>query len=102
MVRKSYSYLAFGFSVQISIQESSISTDIFNQVPSSHRASQVALVVNNPPASAGDLIDKGSIPGLGRSPGRGYGNPLQYSCVETTMDRGAWWATLQRAAKSQT
>ena len=86
MVRKSYSYLAFGFSVEIPIQESSISTDIFNQVPSSHRASQVALVVKNPPASAGDLIDKGSIPGSGRSPGRGYGNPLQYSCLENPMN----------------
>ena len=48
---------------------------------------------------AGDL---GWIPGSGRSPGGGYGNPLQYSCVENPMDRGAWWATFQKAAKSQT
>ena len=48
--------------------------------------------------NAGDL---GSIPGLGRSPGEGHGNPLQYSCVENSMDRGAWWATVHGVAKSQ-
>jgi len=53
------------------------------------RASQVALVVKNPPANAGDIRDTGSIPGLGRSPGGGHGNPLQYSCLENLMDRGA-------------
>ena len=46
------------------------------------RAFQVALVVKNLPANAGDLRDEGSIPGLGRSPGEGHGNPLQYSCLE--------------------
>ena len=46
--------------------------------------------------------DPGSIPGLGRSPGEGNGNPLQYSCLENSMDRGAWWATVQGVAKSQT
>ena len=46
--------------------------------------------------------DVGSIPGLGRSPGEGNGNPLQYSCLETPMDGGAWWATVPRVAKSQT
>ena len=51
-------------------------------------ASQVALVVKNPPANAGDVRDKGLIPGLGRSPGAGHGNPLQYSCLENPMDRG--------------
>ena len=45
--------------------------------------------------------DQGSIPGLGRSPGGGRGNPLQYSCLENSMDRGAWWATVHRVAKSQ-
>ena len=56
--------------------------------------SQVALVVKkNPPTSAGDKRDAGSIPGLGRSPGGGHGNPLQYSCLENPIDRGAWWAT---------
>ena len=44
----------------------------------------------------------GSIPGLGRSPGEGNGNPLQYSCLENPMDGGAWWATVHRVAKSQT
>ena len=49
--------------------------------------------------NAGDL---GSTPGLGRSPGEGNGNPLQYSCLENPMDRGAWWATVHRVAKSRT
>ena len=50
-------------------------------------------MVKNPPASAEDARDVGSIPGLGRSSGGGNGNPLQYSCLEHSMDRGAWWAT---------
>ena len=53
--------------------------------------SQVAPVVNNPPANAGDIRDMGLISGLGRSPGREHGKPLQYSCLEDPMDRGAWW-----------
>ena len=53
-------------------------------------------VVKIPPANAGDV---GSIPGWGRSPGGGHGNPLQYSCLENPMDRGAWWATVHRVAK---
>ena len=57
-------------------------------------ASQVVLVVKNPPANAGDARDMGLISGLGRSPGRGHGNALQYSCLENPMDRGAWWATV--------
>ena len=64
--------------------------------------SQVALVVKNPPATAGDVGDLGSIPGLGRSPGGGHGDPLQYSCLENPMDRGVWWAIVYRVAKSQT
>ena len=51
------------------------------------RASQVALLVKNPPASIGDVRDMDSSPGLGRSPGRGHGNSLQYSCLEKSMDR---------------
>ena len=66
------------------------------------QASQVALVVKNPPATAGDIRDAGSIPGSDRSPGGGHGNPLQYSCLENPMDRGAWQATAHRVAKSQT
>ena len=57
-------------------------------------ASRMALVVKNPPANAGDTRDMGLIPGLGRSPGGGHGNPLQYSCLENPMDRGAWRATV--------
>ena len=56
-----------------------------------YRAFQVALVVKNPPAKAGDIRDVGSVPGLGRSPRDGNGNPLQYSCLDNLMDRGAWW-----------
>ena len=52
-------------------------------------ASQVVPVVKNPPANAGDIRDGGSIPGSGRSPGRGHGNPLQYSCLENPMGKGA-------------
>ena len=58
------------------------------------RASQVVLVVKNLPANAGDRKNVGSIPGLGRSPGGGNGNPLQYSCLENPMDGGAWRATV--------
>ena len=56
-------------------------------------------VVKNPPANAGDIRDAGSNPGLGRSPGGGNGNPLQCSCLENPMDRGAWWATAHGVAK---
>ena len=52
-------------------------------------------MVKNPPASAGDTVDVGSIPGSGRSPGGGNGNPLPYSCLENPTNRGAWWATVQ-------
>ena len=80
-------------------------------------ASQVALVVKNLLAKAGDVRDAGSVPGSGRSPGGGHGNPLQYSCLENphgqrslagyislwnSLGREAWWATVQRVAKSQT
>ena len=51
-------------------------------------------VVKNPPANAGDVRDMGLIPGLGRSPGGGHGNPLQYSCLKNPVDRGAWLATV--------
>ena len=54
------------------------------------------------PANAGDARDLGSIPGSGRSPGGGNGNPLQYSCLENSMDRGAWQATVHAVANSQT
>ena len=62
----------------------------------------MALVVKNPPANAGDIRHVGLIPGLGRSPGGGHGNPLQYSSLENAMDRGAWQATVHGVAKSRT
>ena len=57
-------------------------------------------MVRNQPANAGDIRDIDLIPGLGRSPGEGHGNPLQYSCLENPMDRGAWWATVHTVAES--
>ena len=59
-------------------------------------------MLKNPPANAGDIRDAGLTPGLGRSSGGGHSNPLQYSCLENPMDRGAWWATVHRVAKSRT
>ena len=59
-------------------------------------------MVKNLPANAGDAGVAGSIPGLGRSPGVGNGNPLQYSCLENFMGRGAWWASFHGITKSQT
>ena len=64
------------------------------------RASQVVLVVKNLPANAGDPREVGLIPVLGRSPGIGNGNLLQYSCLGNPMDRGAWWATVHAATES--
>ena len=55
----------------------------------------------NLPANAGDARDEGSVPGPGRSPGVGNGNPLQYSCLENSMYSGAWWATVSGFAKSE-
>ena len=60
------------------------------------------VYVKNPPANTRDMRDEGSIPGSGRSPGGGNGNPLQYSHLENPMDRGAWQATVHRVAKSWT
>ena len=60
------------------------------------------VVVKNLPVSIGDTRDAGSIPGLGSSRGIGNGNPLQYSCLENSIDRGAWWATVHEVAESQT
>ena len=65
------------------------------------QASQGALVVKNLSVE-GDVRDLHSIPGLGRSPGGGHGNPIQYSCLENSIDRGAWWATVHGVTKSQT
>ena len=66
------------------------STSIYDHSSKETWASQVALVVKNPPANAGDVRTVGLIPRLGRSPGAGHSNPLQHSCLENPMDRGAW------------
>ena len=77
---------------------------LFNNIHITFGASQVALVVNNSFAGsyAGDRREAGLIPGLGKSPGGGYGNPPQYSCLRNLLDRGAWWATVHGTAKSRT
>ena len=59
-------------------------------------------VVKNLPASTGDARDVGSVSGSGRSPGEGNGSPLQYSCLENSMDRGAWWVIVHGVTKSWT
>ena len=64
--------------------------------------SQMALLAQNPPNSARDVRETGLIPELRRSPGEGHGNPLQCSCMENPMDRGAWWTLVHRVPKSQT
>ena len=56
-------------------------------------------MVKNPPANAGDIRDMGSIPGSEKSPGVGNGSPLKYFCLENSMARGAWWATVHGATK---
>ena len=65
-------------------------------------ASQVVLVVKNLPVNIGDVSDVGLISGLGRSPGEGNSNPLQYSCLENPMDGGDWQAPVQGIAKRWT
>ena len=62
----------------------------------------MVLVIRNPPANAGDIRDTGSIPGSGRSPGEGNGNPLEYSCLENPTDRGTWWATVHQTELDKT
>ena len=72
------------------------------KIPKEFPPSQVVVVVKNPPANAGDIIDTYLIPGLGRPPRGRHGNPLQYSCLENPMDRGPWWTTVHRVGKTQT
>ena len=81
-------------------QEPSLGSAYFLLLPG--EVFQVALVVKNPPADAGDRRDEGSIPGSGRSPGGGRGNPFQYSCLENPMDKGAWWARVHKVTNSWT
>ena len=68
---------------------------------SRHWASQTALVVKNSLVNAGDTRHAGSIPGSGRSPGEGNGNPLQYCCLGNPMNRGAWQSTVHGVAKNR-
>ena len=72
---------------------------IFKQIFTLIQGFAAGAVVKNPPVNAGNMV---STSGLGRSPGEGNGNPLQYSCLENPMDRGAWWATVHGVAESQT
>ena len=62
----------------------------------------MVLLVKNPPTNAGDTRNSGLFPGSGKSPEVGGSNPLQYFCLENSMNRGAWWVTVHAAAKSQT
>ena len=71
----------------------------FKSVDAYTWASLVAHLVQNPPVNAGDAKDSGSIPGLGRFPGGGNCNSLQYSCLQNPMDRGAWWATVHSVTR---
>ena len=73
-----------------------------NEIPITYiyKISQEAQWVKNPPPSAGNITDLGSIPGLGRYPGERHENPFQHSCLGNPMDRGACWATVHRVAKS--
>ena len=64
--------------------------------------SQVELVLKNPPDNAGEAREVSSVLVVGRTPGVGNGNPLQYSCLENTVGRGAWWTTVHRVTKNQT
>ena len=75
---------------------------ILLKVTAVFQASLVTLLVKNPSADARVLRNTGSIPGSGRSPEGGHGNPLQYSCLENPMDKAAWWAAVHSVAKSWT
>ena len=77
-------------------------TSVLLDLGSTVGASQVMLVLKDPPANAGDTRDTVSIPGWERSPGEGNGNPLHYPCLENPMDRGAWWATILWGVGGQT
>ena len=74
----------------------------FQNVVSTLQASQVALVVKKLPANAGDIREAGLIPEWERSPAGGHSNPLQHSCLENPLDRGAWRATVHRVTRSRT
>ena len=84
------------------LKENTYENTRISKIKLAKSASQVALVVKNPSASAGDFRVADAIPGLGRSPGGGHGNPLQYSCLQNPMDRGTWWSKAHSVTKSCT
>ena len=101
--KKNEAFSSFGlFVTKEKEQKAIILVQLVNVQLQSTRASQVALVVRNLPADAGDIRGPGLIPGLERSPGGGHGSPFQYSCLENPMHRGAWWATVHRVTKRWT
>ena len=93
-----------GWEIHLAGYEGGKDLSLANRAPSSGHQILVlvALVVKKPPANAGDIRDVGSIPGSGRFPGAEHDNPVQFSCLEIPMDRGAWRATVHRIAKSWT
>ena len=95
-----YSILAFSLGIVLFFHSDASSEASILVISLVHWTSQVLLVIKNPPANAGDVRDTGSIPGLGKFPGGGQGNPLQYSCLENPVDRGAWRARARRVTKS--
>ena len=96
-------WFPLGLTVSISWQSKALSRIFSNTTFQKHQffsaASQLVLVVKDLPANAGDIRDAVSIPGLGRSPGEGTDNPLQYSCLGNPMDRRAWRTTVQGVTK---
>ena len=75
---------------------------MLNEISQSQKASQVVLVVKNPPVKAGNIRGASSIPGSGRSLRGGRGNPLQYSCLENSLNRRTWQATVHRITELDT
>ena len=96
------SYCIFNCPLNKSDNRESVKDITFNANHHLPWPSQVVPVVKNPPANAGDIRDKGLIPGLGRFPGGGHGNPLQNSCLENPIVRGSWCVTVHSVAQSQT
>ena len=95
--KANHTWTLYNFPEQITQEKENL-----NYLGATFKISQAALVVKNPPASAGDVRDAGSIPESGSSPGGGHGNPLQCSRLENPMDRGAWQATVRGVTKSRT
>ena len=96
--------LPLGWTGWLSLQSKGLSRVFSNTTVQKHQfcGTQLFLGGSEVKASACNVGDLGSIPGSGRSPGEGNGNPLQYSCLENPMDGGAWWATVHGVAKSRT